>query len=219
MLFAILSYALFSLSNGFKLYPSMLLTFSHVYRGEQIDAANYFPVHTLKHSLPPSLSLNSVVTGSDIMPKTVIAIYKEKTPIKLFRILTGKKQIVQLRELNSQLKKGARSFDVIVKDDGLVHPISGMTFSGPNGMSLRPEGLTQYEILESMKGNVSVVEIPESEPIPKGLVLVHEHNDHYSMQSDCKCSLKELNLKLNAFLCKYEKYSKATWFEKYRLQF
>ena len=36
--------------------------------------------------------------------------------------------------------------------------------------------------------------------MPEGLVLVHEHTDHYSVQTSEPCTLPELNAKITALL-------------------
>ena len=103
----------------------------------------------------------------------------------------------------------------------------GDTFTGPNGMSLRPYGPNMHSILTAFKGNIHILihtysyihtyilthketEIVKlcvcvcvcvcvcllsshpGEPrvyrlhmglvLPEGLVVLHEHTDHYSMQ-------------------------------------
>ena len=38
-----------------------------------------------------------------------------------------------------------------------------------------------YELVTMKKGN-TVIEFPQGAEIPDGLVLLHEHSDHYSLQ-------------------------------------
>lgn len=155
-----------------------------------------------------------VAKAEILEPTKVIGVYHDTTPVQLFRIISGKSGKIVLREKDAQLLKGSRSFDFQLKD-GIVLPISDFLFEGPNGMSLRPRGMSHYEILAGMKGEVSVCEIPRGEEIPAGLVLVHEHSDHYSMQTDIPCTAKELNKKLTEFLSKYERYSREEWFVRF----
>jgi hypothetical protein len=146
-----------------------------------------------------------------------VTLYRERTPLTLFRIMTGKRKKVILRERGAQLAKGSRSFDFTMRpeDDGLIHPLNGTQFVGPNGMSMRPNGMSQLEILAGMRGEVSVCEVPEGAPIPAGLVLVHEHTDHFSMQTSVPCTPRELNEKLTSFIAQYEHYPKSEWFRRY----
>jgi hypothetical protein len=156
-------------------------------------------------------------SASAITQAPLIAVYKDKTPVKLFRIATGKGKKINLRERSAQVAKGSPSFDFTIQSDGLIHPMTGPDFMGPNGMSLRPNGMSQYEILAGMRGEVSVTEIPEGVPIPEGLVLLHEHTDHFSMQSTVACTPRELNNKLTKFVEQYERYPKSEWFKRYSI--
>jgi hypothetical protein len=67
--------------------------------------------------------------------------------------------------------------------DGLIHPKLGDFFESPNGMSVRPRGPNMWEILDKFRGPCNVWIIPQGTPLPKELVLIHEHNDHFSVQT------------------------------------
>lgn len=53
-------------------------------------------------------------------------------PIDLFRILKSDK--IKLREKEAQKKKDSISYDFTLKEDKLIHPTEGDTYSGPNGL-------------------------------------------------------------------------------------
>ena len=58
-----------------------------------------------------------------------------------------------------------------------------------------------WDILSTYTGNnVLVTIIPEAEVIPADLVLLHEHGDHYSLQTSATCTPDELNFRLSTFL-------------------
>ena len=112
-----------------------------------------------------------------------------KTPLGLYRIQNGDK--VSLREHSEQVKLKRTSFDLKLGADGLVHPATGENFIGPNGASLRPGGFVFGEIVANFRGpRMRIIEIPSGVELPKELVLLHEHSDHYSLQTSEKRSLK-----------------------------
>lgn len=100
-------------------------------------------------------------------------------PLQLFRIQNRKE--VRLREYAAQEKLGRTSFDLMVQNDGLVHPMQGNKFVRPNGMSWRPLGPILYELLADFKGNCIYI-MPKGLELPSTLTLIHEHSDHYSIQ-------------------------------------
>lgn len=118
-------------------------------------------------------------------------------PISLYRL--QQKKDVKLRDFHSQQIIGRNSYDFILKKDGLIHPNDTEFFLYPNGMSLRPIGLALKNIVKSYKFNY-VYEIPKDTPVPENLVLLHEHTDHYSLQTCSKCTPEELNEALTKFL-------------------
>lgn len=89
---------------------------------------------------------------------------------------------VRLREWAAQKALGRASFDLKV-ENGLVVSMTGNTFVRPNGMSLRPAGSPVFaEVLANFRGDhVSI--IPAETPLPLEFVLLHEHSDHYSLQT------------------------------------
>jgi len=117
-------------------------------------------------------------------------------PCDLFRIDTFKK--IKLREYARQTKAGKKSFDFVLKD-GLIHPAEGEFFKRPNGLSLRPGGYTLGHIVAHYKKKIGLILIPKGVVVPEGLVLIHEHTDHYSLQTTTSCSEDEMNAKLNHF--------------------
>ncbi|TPX30287.1 hypothetical protein SeMB42_g07935 [Synchytrium endobioticum] len=120
-------------------------------------------------------------------------------PLHLYRLQIGPR--AQLREFEAQKKLGRDAYDLKLGDDGLVHPMKGPSFEGPNGMSLRPLGPAFGELIAGFRGrNTRIIPIPEGTVLPSEMVLLHEHSDHYSMQCDEPMSLPDLNNALTAFL-------------------
>lgn len=133
-------------------------------------------------------------------------------PTTLVRLQTGKG--VAFREYEEQVKKGSRSYDFTKREDGLYHPAPlSNEFIGPNGLSLRPPGLNMWEILDNYKGGKIVVsEVPKDTPVPEGMVLLHEHNDHYSLQTTEPIDPKVFTKRATAFFKKYPQYPKEDYF-------
>jgi hypothetical protein len=121
-----------------------------------------------------------------------------RLPITLYRVQA--KLPVSLRSFQDQVAKGRSSFDLTLQN-GLVLPVKeGSAFEGPNGMSLRPSGANMTRILREFKGTPMVFRLHEGLLLPPGLVVFHEHTDHYSMQTDAPISLDALNAKLTELL-------------------
>ena len=89
---------------------------------------------------------------------------------------------------------------------------------GPNGLSLRPMGINLWDIVSNYNGKITVVRIPKNTPIPEELVLLHEHSDHYSMQTAIPCSPSELNKRLAEFLAPFEKLTVPEFTKKYPVE-
>ena len=136
-------------------------------------------------------------------------------PISLYRICNTSRKIV-LRDYNVQKAKGLASYDLILNKDGIVEP-SPLTneFLGPNGASLRPAGTNMFDIVSNRKGVTNILEIPKDTVLPEGLVLLHEHGDHYSLQCSKPMKLKELHSLMNNFLKDFPFYGKAEYFAKH----
>lgn len=122
----------------------------------------------------------------------------KRLPITLYR-LQGRLP-VRLRDHATQMAAGRQSFDLKIHDDGLVHPAVGDTWIGPNGMSLRPATENMLHIAKNYRGDVTVYRMQEGMDMPDGLVVLHERDDHYSLQTDNPVTLETLNGKLTAFL-------------------
>jgi hypothetical protein len=129
-------------------------------------------------------------------PRLLLGRYTHAFPsVDLFRF-AGR---VQLRERAVQAALKRTSFDYSLGPDGLVHPATGDRFVGPNGCSLRPAGPTLYELVAHRRGDARLVLVPAGTRVPDGLVLLHEHSDHYSLQTASPCTPAALNARLNAF--------------------
>jgi hypothetical protein len=122
----------------------------------------------------------------------------KKIPVTLYR-LQGHLPVM-LRDKATQLAAGRASYDLSRRDDGLVHPASGTTFTGPNGMSLRPATETMLAISKQFRGNATVYRLSEGLELPSGLVVLHERDDHFSLQTDEPITLETLNERLTNLL-------------------
>ena len=97
-------------------------------------------------------------------------------------------------------------------------------------MSLRPSGETMHSILKDFKGTPWVHHLPLGLELPEGLVVLHEHTDHYSLQTTepitlagerkaTPCSplsspsLAEFNSRLTAFLKSCRRMSREEFFQ------
>ena len=67
-------------------------------------------------------------------------------------------------------------------------------------MSLRPSGDTMQTILRNYKGSPMVYSILAGTALPDGLVAIHEHSDHYSMQVTRPTDFTEFNDMLTKLL-------------------
>jgi hypothetical protein len=118
-------------------------------------------------------------------------------PVTLFRIQA--KPQVNLRDFAEQISKGRTSYDLKTVS-GLVLPMEGDKFHTPNGMSLRPKSDKMLDILRDFKGSPRVYCLHEGMNLPEGLVVIHEHSDHWSLQTSTPISLPDLNNKMTALL-------------------
>jgi hypothetical protein len=130
------------------------------------------------------------------MAPTIVTRF-QKVPVTLYRLQGAVKPL--LREHGKQMALNRSSYDYTIGADGFMHPAVGDKFIGPNGMSLRPVGPTLLEFLSSFRGK-HVYEIAEGAVVPDGLVLLHEHSDHYSLQTTVKCTPKEYHQLAGEFL-------------------
>mmetsp|Transcript_39089 Transcript_39089/g.55031 ORF Transcript_39089/g.55031 Transcript_39089/m.55031 type:complete len:154 (+) Transcript_39089:14-475(+) len=122
----------------------------------------------------------------------------KQLPVTLYRLQS--KLPTKLREYAAQMAAGRQSYDLKLRDDGLVHPAAGDTFIGPNGMSLRPATENMLHIAKNYRGNVTVFRLQEGLKLPDGLVLLHERDDHYSLQTDEPVTLETLNSRITEVL-------------------
>lgn len=167
------------------------------------------------HGIPSADALGPMEVDPE--RQKIIARYTQQFPISLFRIC-GKSRAVRLREYAVQTAKGSRVFDVTLAEDNLIHPAPlDDIFIGPNGASLRPAGINLWDIISGKQGTVNLLEIPAGSKLPDGLVLLHEHGDHYSLQCTRSMTRKALEALMNEFLKDFPFYSKDEYFNKYPL--
>ena len=67
-------------------------------------------------------------------------------------------------------------------------------------MSLRPDGPTMRRILETFKGEPTIYSFLPGLQLPKGLILLHEHTDHFSLQAAEPMTLDDLNERMTSLL-------------------
>ena len=133
-------------------------------------------------------------------------------PITLYRIQRALP--VSLRDYDTAMSKGRTSFDFKLHD-GLVLPMEGSKFHTPNGMYLRPGNDKMRELLANFKGDQRVFRMHEGMEVPKEFVLIHEHSDHYSMQTSEPIDLQSFNDKLTKFLQNLPSQTKEQFIEQY----
>ena len=71
------------------------------------------------------------------------------------------------------------------------------------------------DILATYTGKCNIVFVPENTAIPEGLVLIHEHGDHFSLQTTVSITPASLNKKMTTFLASFKRYTKDEYFEKF----
>ncbi|KAI5801499.1 hypothetical protein DFH27DRAFT_556976 [Peziza echinospora] len=153
----------------------------------------------VRRDSPRSYSTAQYGASGQYGTRPLLGRHPRAIPIELFRINSSKG--VSLRDYAVQMQLGRRSFDLKLGPDGLVHPQPGPIFTGPNGASMRPMGTMLQEIVRGFSGQKSAVwRIPEGVELPKELVVLHEHSDHYSMQTTEPVELSVLNERISQFL-------------------
>jgi hypothetical protein len=120
-----------------------------------------------------------------------------RLPYSLFRV--QRRLPIALRDHDEQMALGRTFFD-LKSVNGIVHPMEGDKFHTPNGMSLRPISFTQLKLANEFKGDFRVYELAEGLELPAGLVAIHEHSDHYSLQVTEPTPLVDFNIKLTRLL-------------------
>lgn len=121
-----------------------------------------------------------------------------KLPITLFRVQP--RLPVNLRDFDTQQAKGRPAYDLKIHPDGLVHPADGDEFIGPNGMSLRPGTENMLAIVKAWRGDTMVYRLQEGLLLPDELIVLHERDDHYSMQTREPVLLETLNARITELL-------------------
>lgn len=123
----------------------------------------------------------------------------EVVPLDLYRFSTTDKSI-KLRDSKSRAARGIASYDIKIHEDGLVHPAPlDNILIGPNGASLRPAGVNMCDLITERGSRSLILELEKGLVIPKGLVLLHEFSDHFSLQGTFPMCLEELEDLMNAF--------------------
>jgi len=67
-------------------------------------------------------------------------------------------------------------------------------------LSLQPALRIKNKYYDNYRGDVRVYTMMGGTQLPDGLVLIHEHSDHYSLQTTTPIPLAELNNKLTQLL-------------------
>ena len=130
-------------------------------------------------------------------------------PAELCRAQNG---AVCLREW----KPSKPSYDVTISSNGMVSGavMKGSSWPGPNGMSMRtPENSIQ--LVTSYKGRAPrIYKIPKNTPVPDGLVLLLDNDQHYSLQPLNEMSKTDLDTRLQTFLDGLHFEPKTAWLER-----
>ena len=145
----------------------------------------------------------------------ILGKHLEKFPYTMFRMLSGKNAKLKMRERSEQAAKGSHSFDYEGKD-GKIVPLPGNLFSAPNGMSLRPNTLNEFNLISDGKSKF-IAEIPKDTPLPVNTVLVHEFEDHFSLQPKVPMDPKEFDALVTTFLKPMKVYTRSEWVSAYPL--
>ncbi|KAK2752224.1 hypothetical protein FQN54_008156 [Arachnomyces sp. PD_36] len=136
-------------------------------------------------------------------------------PKELFRLNSG--NAIRLRGVAGSLKP-QRSFDLLT-EAGKVQPkaLDPQTYEAPNGASMRPNTPMAQNLVKNFKGgSVCVYAVPTGTQIPDDLILIHERDDHYSLQAKKEMTLDELNTKITNFLeVKGQCLTKEQWLQRY----
>lgn len=119
-------------------------------------------------------------------------------PQTLYRVQA--KLPTKLRDYDTQMALKRTSYDLKLRDGHMVMPSEGETFTGPNGMSLRPDGDNMRRILAGFKGSPTVFTLPVGLQLPPTLVVLHEHTDHWSMQARVPMPFADFNHELTKLL-------------------
>ncbi|KAF1365185.1 hypothetical protein EJ07DRAFT_94999 [Lizonia empirigonia] len=117
-------------------------------------------------------------------------------PIDLFRVNNGR--TIRLREWTGQ-----KPIYDIHTEGGYVKAkaLNPATYSPPNGASMRPNTEQNRSLIQKYRGQqVVVYSVPAGTQLPDDLILVHEFDDHYSLQAARDMPLQELNDKITSFL-------------------
>ena len=78
-------------------------------------------------------------------------------PLTLYRLQSQMKPTLRSKIIQMQLNR--TSFDFIPGSNGLYNPAEGDIYKGPNGLSLRPLGVTLAEILDSFDDRTKIFEL------------------------------------------------------------
>ena len=134
-------------------------------------------------------------------------------PITLFRVQP--RLPVSLRDYDTQMANGRTSY-VLKTYNSIVRPMpADSPFHTPNGMSLRPSGEKMAAILREFRGDPQVYRMQEGTFLPSGLVVFHEHSDHYSLQVSEEMSLSDFNARLTDYLKSLPRVSRDAWLAAY----
>jgi hypothetical protein len=140
----------------------------------------------------------------------IIGKHIDKFPCTLFAIQKSKIPKLQLRERAEQQAKNLTNYDFVAVD-GNILPLVNDTYIQPNGMSLRPNTLQEWNLIADRGGKVYVAEIGEGTPIPEGMVLIHEFEDHFSLQPAKVMPVEDFNHRVSSFLRTMKVYTRAEW--------
>jgi hypothetical protein len=123
---------------------------------------------------------------------------------------------IKLREYSAQKARGKNVHDYVASE-GKLCPLPDNRFTGWNGLALMPNTATQYNtVLQSSRANLYAV-IPQGIQGPFGTVLVHEFDQHFSLQAAAPMEVEIFEAIASAFLCKMTILYREEWLSEYAL--
>ncbi|KAL2150654.1 hypothetical protein VTH82DRAFT_7217 [Thermothelomyces myriococcoides] len=123
-------------------------------------------------------------------------------PTKLFRVNFGRPDVV-LRPW----KFASALFDIKADHEGYVYPkidqVEAGNYIGPNGALMRPNSPMLHAVLTKhwmhQNEEAFIYEVEQGTEVTKGLALVHERSDVFSLQPDTRMLLSESTLLFKDF--------------------
>ncbi|KKK22680.1 hypothetical protein P175DRAFT_0527960 [Aspergillus ochraceoroseus IBT 24754] len=114
-------------------------------------------------------------------------------PKELFRIDDGPRIQVKVK---SRYRRSGRGIEILSDRYGYVRPkaLNPLTYQFPNGLSVHPNTARQQTFIKNYSGEaLHIYSIPAGTMLPEKLLLVHDAEDHYSIQPRRHMRLREFH--------------------------